>query len=125
MLSCTYLADVARGVKLNTFRIQFKIFNSYVDRSYAHRDLIEDLRKYQFIPSELQLCHGCEKYLPKHKIWRDKFGIPIRDLEYVDWLWTVAQWTNGGKICPTCQIGDVEAKTGCRIGVKDLSRKCW
>lgn len=25
-------------------------------------------------------------------------------LKRVDWMWAVAQWRKGGKICPRCQI---------------------
>lgn len=110
MLSCKPLASVTRSAPLNTAHINFQFFKRRGSRSYDHRDLILDLHKHSFgfIPSTLQLCHTCERYLPKHRVWRDGYGIPIRDLEYVDWIWAVAQWTRGGKICPTCQIGEVE-----------------
>lgn len=107
MLSCKGLAATTRSIKLNTIQAKARSAGNYLSRLYDHRDLIEDLYRHAFIPKFLQLCIRCEKYLPVQRIWRDVYGIPIRDLEYVDWISAVVQWTKGGKVCPTCQIGHV------------------
>lgn len=59
---------------------------------------------HSWMPSHLQLCHSCWKYLPKHCIWRDRAGKLISQLQNKDWLWAVMNWTQGGRICPRCQV---------------------
>ncbi|KAK6369214.1 hypothetical protein LTR64_007377 [Lithohypha guttulata] len=108
MLSCKHLAKIGTDVKLNK-----QMFDEQPDfgkrrfRAYSHSMLVRKMYKWGFISKDLQFCQGCVKYLPKNRIWRDSYGIPLKDMEYVDWMWAINRWIRGGAFCPTCQVGHV------------------
>lgn len=71
---------------------------------YGKEQLAGDLRRWGFIPKQLKLCRSCWSFLPRRRIWKTREGRELKALKHVDWSWAVMRWTNGGKICPTCQI---------------------
>jgi len=99
-LSCKTFAGIARGTNLRPGLV--KSFLTY--RQYVRRDMLRDLRRWQWIPSSLQLCRMCWKYLPRQRVWKDKRGRKISSLKKVDWVWAVKDWLDGGHICPSCRI---------------------
>jgi len=108
MLTCKKAAKITANICLNTITTLVTNGTRHERRPYAHLNLLGALHKWNYIPSHLQLCRNCEKYLPRNRIWIARNGKPIKELQHVDWMWTVGRWTRGGKICPTCEISDFE-----------------
>ncbi|KAK5949183.1 hypothetical protein OHC33_009724 [Knufia fluminis] len=108
MLSCKKTAKLTSKIKLRSAIITTTRVGQKTRKLYTHRQLVEALKRWKWIPGGLQFCHACEKYLPRNRLWIARNGKPITKLRHVDWMWAVGQWTRGGKLCPTCQIRDVE-----------------
>lgn len=103
-LTCKQTAHITSNIPLNQIYINVRSGGKTQTVLYAHRHLVLAMAKWAFIPSHTQFCKICEKFLPKQRVWTDGNGRGIRMLERVDWMWAVARWRRGGKICPSCQI---------------------
>ncbi|KAK5312669.1 hypothetical protein LTR70_008039 [Exophiala xenobiotica] len=108
MLTCKKAAKLTANIRLTTVTTIVTYGTYHERRPYTHLHLLGALRKWSYIPNHLQLCRSCEKYLPRDRVWIARNGKTIKELEHVDWLWTIGRWTRGGKTCPTCEIGDFE-----------------
>lgn len=101
-LSSKKLAAISVHTNFNTRR------SKSWDRKhlYMRKDLMLDLRRWNWIPPHLKLCKSCLKYLPTRRIWRDREGQELCSLKLVDWPWMIHDWMRDGKKCPTCQMPD-------------------
>ena len=108
LLCCKRAARANSRMKLNSITVTRTGRAGHKPRPYAQQNLLHALQKWGFISKELRLCHKCETFLPRYRIWKTRLGKPLRNLEHVDWMWAVFRWNTGGRICPTCEIGDFE-----------------